>query len=193
MSLLALSLFIHKIIFCGSSVAAKDSNSSRGQEIIICNIQEAIEKSNEFIKFKEKIESESKAAKEKFEQREMKLREEYAELNSKSSILSQEVMQEKVAKLQQEAMKLQEEANKKGIEMQEKATTAGLYLRNEVVEIIKKHYSDKLTIDGVAVLYSGGTKDVTMDVLGKLNEVMRKKKVDLWNLPTAKQKDSSGK
>ena len=156
------------------------ATSVYANNIAIVNIDKIVQGSTAFKKLNESLEKEKNSYQEKIKQKEIELNAKRDDLQSKSSILSQENLQKQALEFQKEILSFQEEIKTKETDLQTKLANGlnilNTELQNIVEDIVKK--SEKkydIVLNSSVLLYNNTADDITMDVLKALN----KKNIDL--------------
>jgi Skp family chaperone for outer membrane proteins len=154
----------------------------------VVDIQKIAEDLKEFKDLKASLEEEKQSIENQARQGIMKLREEDEDLETKTGILSEAAVREKMKKLQERYMKIQEDIGIKMSNIQNRLAVALTNLndaiRAAVAEVVREKPGYLIVIEKQALLYYNSTDEITMEVLGKLN----KKKLNLSKKPPAKEK-----
>ncbi|MDR2778639.1 MAG: OmpH family outer membrane protein [Rickettsiales bacterium] len=172
-----------------SFAEGKENDISNIATIAIVDVEKIMDGLESFSEFKKNIEEERLTNEKQLELKMMKLKEEDEDLRTKVSILSEDAMRGKMAKLQERYMKLQEEAKDKVTLLQNKLNVAVAIidreLRNITTELIKeeKYSSYSIILSRQVILYYSEKDDITMEVLKRLN----RKKLNLQRKATGKK------
>jgi Skp family chaperone for outer membrane proteins len=152
-------------------------------EIAIVNVENITKNSVAFKKLSDSLEKEKASYQEKIKQREIELSAKKDDLESKSSILSKDVLQKRALEFQKEVMTFQEEIKNKEGELQSKLNYGLTKLNNEINLILKEmlkeeRYQKYSAVASSAVfLYYKEENDITLETLKLLN----KKNISLIN------------
>ena len=145
-------------------------------DIAVVDLENIVKESVAFKRLNESLEKEKNSYQEKIKQREIELNAKRDDLQSKSSLLSQETLQQKGLEFQKEVLTFQEEVKKKEVELQNKLVDGLSILNNEVKVIVEdllkeeqfKEY-DKVANSALFIHYNK-KDDLTLEVLKRLNK-----------------------
>lgn len=146
----------------------------------VVNVDEIVKGSTAFKKLNTTLEKEKASYQDKIKQKEIELNAKRDDLQSKSSILSQENLQKQALEFQKEILSFQEDVKKKEANLQEKLAYGLNILNTEAqkiaADIVKESEGKYNTVINSTVLLTySKDDDVTMEVLKRLN----KKNLDL--------------
>jgi Skp family chaperone for outer membrane proteins len=156
------------IFFITNHVIAKD--------IAIIDLQEIVKGSISFKKFNDSLEKEKNEIQDLIRKKEDELNKKKNDLESKSSILTKDVLQTKIMEFQKEVLAFQDSVKQEEMKLQEKLNNALNILNSNVNEIVvnllkEEQYSKYSFVSTAAVfIYYDKDNDITMEVLKRLNK-----------------------
>lgn len=144
--------------------------------VAVINLESIVKESVAFKRLNTSLEKEKNSYQEKIKQKEIELNAKRDDLQSKSSLLTQETLQQKSLEFQKEVLTFQEEVKNKETELQNKLVDGLNILNNEVKVIVKgllkeeqfKKY-DKVANSALFIHYNE-KDDLTLEVLKRLNK-----------------------
>lgn len=145
-------------------------------EIAVVNVEEIVKNSVAFKRLNDSLEKEKNDYQEKIKQKEIELNAKKDDLQSKSSIYSQEVLQKKSLEFQKEVLSFQEEVKNKEGELQEKLMYGLNILNDEVKTIVtnilkeEKYKKYKTVINSTVLLVYENDDNITNEILKRLNK-----------------------
>ncbi len=164
---------IKKILFL---IGIFFSTSVFASNIAIVNVEKIVQNSTAFKELNEELEKEKDSFQIKIKQKEIELSHKKEQIDSKSSLLSQETLQKQILDFQNEVLKFQEEIKNKEIELQGKLTGGLSKLTEEISNTVNillkedkfKNYST--VINSAALLKYNEEDDISIEILKRLNK-----------------------
>ncbi|MDR1499043.1 MAG: OmpH family outer membrane protein [Rickettsiales bacterium] len=160
--------FVIFVLFSISNVFASN--------IAVISIENILRDSTTFKKLNDSLEKEKNSYQSKIKQKEIELNAKKDDIDSKSSILSQETLQKKILEFQKEVLSFQEEIKNKENELQSKLSYGLSKLNTEVDIIVKemmkeeKYKGYSIVMNSSVLLYYNEKDDLTLEVLKRLNK-----------------------
>jgi Skp family chaperone for outer membrane proteins len=145
-------------------------------EIAVINVENITKNSVAFKKLSESLEKEKTSYQEKIKQKEIELSAKKDDLESKSSILSKEVLQKRALEFQKEVLAFQEEVRSVENDLNTKLNQGLMKLNSEIGSILKemlkeeKYKKYSAVASSAVFLYYKEENDITLETLKLLNK-----------------------